>query len=130
MNTELTALLFTILLGILQLMLATSAATKQRGLKWNLSSRGGSPPPLTDAAGRLDRAFQNFKETFPMFLAAVVLVISTGRSGEVSAISAWVYLLARAAYLPIYAFDYTIVRSLVWGCSVLAILGVLAQLFI
>ncbi len=130
MNTELIVLFLAVVLGTLQILLAAAAITKQRGLKWNLSSRDGNPPPLSGNAERMDRALQNFKETFPLFLAAIFLVIATNRTGNVSAVSACVYIFARALYFPIYVLDITVVRSLVWGISVLGIVGILLQLFI
>lgn len=130
MNTELTVLSLAVVLGLLQIFCAAAVITKQRGIKWNLSSRDGNPPPLTGYAGRIDRALQNFKETFPLFLAAVFLVIITQRTGDVSSISACVYLIARVLYFPIYVFNITVVRTLVWAVSALGIVGILLQLFI
>jgi uncharacterized MAPEG superfamily protein len=65
-----------IILGIVQLLAATMASTQQRGFKWNLSSRDVVVPPITGKTARLDRAFKNFLETFPFFVASVLIAIT------------------------------------------------------
>ncbi len=91
------------ILGLAQLVLATHMATVQRGFRWNMSSREQPTAPLTGVAGRLDRAFRNFLETFAFFAAAVLILQVTGRNSEVSALGARLYLIARIVYVPIYA---------------------------
>src|SRR5215213_6579891 len=72
MTVELRMLTLSVVLGIVQIVAASHAASLQRGYRWTASSRDGEVPPLGGVAGRLDRALRNFVETFPLF-AAVVL---------------------------------------------------------
>lgn len=131
MNTQLDIIiLLSVILGLLHLFVSAHLTTKVRGLKWNLSSREGTPPPLSGIAGRVDRAFQNYKETYPFFLAAVFLAIVTGKVGYVSQVSAWIYLIARILYFPVYAFNIIMVRTALWGLSLLGIVGLLTAVFI
>lgn len=130
LNSELLVLTLAIVLGIVQILLAVGAATNARGVAWNLSSRDEVQAPLKGKAGRLDRALQNFKETFPLFLAAVVVVSLSQRGGGLSAAGAWLYLAARVVYVPVYALDITVVRSAVWGLSLAGIGLILLQLFV
>lgn len=130
LSTELLVLTLAIVLGIVQIMIAASAATKVRGIKWNLSSRDEVKEPLRGSAGRLDRALQNFKETFPLFLGAIVVVTVAQRGGALSAAGAWIYLVARTVYVPIYALDITGIRTAVWSVSLLGIVLILLQLFV
>ncbi|MES2854690.1 MAG: hypothetical protein V4692_02450, partial [Bdellovibrionota bacterium] len=51
-------------LGLIQILLAISAVTRQRGTEWNVGARDAIQAPPTGVAGRLDRASNNFKETF------------------------------------------------------------------
>ena len=127
MRQEIFVLFLSVILGIVQVLLAAAASTKQRGAKWNMSSRDSTMPPLTGVAARLDRALQNFKETFPFFVAAIVVVVATETADKISEVSAWIYLLARIIYIPCYTFNITGVRSLIWLSSLLGILGVLTQ---
>lgn len=129
MKPEYIALALASILGILQLLIAHSAAVRQRGMRWNMSSREETSTALTGQAGRLDRAFQNFKETFPLFLASVVLVTFAGKDNQVSQISAFIYVIARVIYVPVYAFGIVGLRSLIWAISLVGLLGVLLQVF-
>jgi hypothetical protein len=72
-SVELRMLSFSVVLGIVQIIAASHAASLQRGYKWTASSRDEKVEPLRGVAGRLDRALGNFVKTFPLF-AAVVLV--------------------------------------------------------
>lgn len=129
MTIEMQVLLYAAILGILQLFAATHLATLQRGLSWNLSPRDQNVPELTGMAGRMDRAFKNFKETFVFFVVAVLLVQMTNRSSDVTMYGAWAYLTARVLYIPLYAFGIPGVRSLIWLISFVGIAMVLSALF-
>ena len=121
MTTELYMLSFAAILGIIQLLLAAQASTAQRGAKWNMSPRDQKPPELTGVAGRLDRAYKNFMETFPIFVAAIAVVHLANRLGPISTWGAIVYLTARVIYVPLYAAGIPGIRSLVWLVSLVGI---------
>jgi MAPEG family len=72
MTLELKMLALSTVLGLVQIVLASHAASLQRGYVWMASSRDEAMPALTGVAGRLERALQNFVETFPLFAAAVL----------------------------------------------------------
>src|SRR5690606_3449783 len=71
-TTELCMLLWSVVLGLVQIALAASCSFGQRGLDWIVSARDEVKPPLVGIGGRLDRARANFLETFPLFAAAVL----------------------------------------------------------
>lgn len=127
MSPEMMVLMLAVVLGFVHLTIQAASATSVRGAKWNLSSRDATLPPLTGLAGRAERAFANFKETFPFFLAAVFLVMHSGRAGNLSAIGAYIYLAARLIYLPLYLFDVVGARTAVWSLSALGVLLILVQ---
>lgn len=129
LSTELKMLLYSSILGIVQLLLATHFATLQRGLKWNLSPRDEKVPELTGVAGRLSRAFKNFMETFPFFIAAIIMVQITQMHSTTSSIGAMIYFWARLVYVPLYAAGVPGIRTLVWLISFIGIVMVLAALF-
>ena len=128
MPFELTMLALAIVLGVLQLLAAAMAATSQRGLAWNASARDGHPKPLTGVAGRLQRAWSNFQETFPFFAAAVLAVVIAGRQGAHSELGVQLYLGARLLYVPLYALGVPYLRSLVWAVSMAGIALLVWQL--
>ncbi|MFL5266503.1 MAG: MAPEG family protein [Stellaceae bacterium] len=77
-----------------RIVVSCHAASFQRGYRWTASSRDAEVPPLTGVAGRLEKAFRNFLETFPVFAAAVFLVHILDRE---SALSEWGSLSFREA---------------------------------
>jgi uncharacterized MAPEG superfamily protein len=125
MFIELTILILSVMLGVFQIVIAITAATLQRGLNWNTGDRSGPVPPLTGVAGRLDRALQNFKETFPLFAVALLAVVISGRDSDLSRYGAAAYLTARVIYIPLYALGIPYLRSLAWLMSMVGILMVL-----
>jgi uncharacterized MAPEG superfamily protein len=129
MTTELQILGWAIVLGLVHLFLDATLKTSQRGLAWNTGPRDGAMPPLDGVAGRVNRSFSNFLETFPMFAAAVLAVVVSEQGGERAVLGAQVYFWARVAYIPAYAAGIPYVRSLIWGISLLGILMVLTALF-
>ncbi len=129
MALELQMLGWAVVIGLVHLLWAAAAAQPQRGLKWNVGPRD-TPVALTGMAGRLERAFANFRETFPLFAAAVLVAYLGGRLGMLSAHGAVLYVGARAIYIFLYAFGVPYARSLIWLASLIGILLVLAALVI
>jgi uncharacterized MAPEG superfamily protein len=56
-----------------QVVLASHAASWQRGYLCTAGPRDEAVPPLTGIAGRLERALRNFVETFPLLASAVLI---------------------------------------------------------
>jgi uncharacterized MAPEG superfamily protein len=129
MAFELQMLAAAVALGLVHLFWAAAAAQPQRGLKWNVGPRD-TPVGLTGMAGRLERAFANFRETFPFFAAAVLVAYLGGRLGALTTCGAMLYVGARAVYVFLYAFGVPVVRSLVWLASTVGIGLILAALVI
>jgi uncharacterized MAPEG superfamily protein len=107
MTIEFKFLALSVVLGLLQIIAASHAASFQRGYRWSASSRDEPVAPLIGKAGRLDRALRNFLETFLLFAAAVLAAHLAGRDGI------GVYL----------------VRSLVWNVATLGIGLILLSLW-
>ena len=129
MYPELKLLGFAVLIGLVQLIWASIAAQPQRGLKWNTGPRD-EPRPLTGMAGRLERAFANYRETFPFFAALVIAVYLSGKLSQLTLTASVTYVVARAIYVPLYAFGVPYVRSLVWVASFGGIVALLYALLL
>src|SRR5262245_23358421 len=128
MNAELTILAFAIVLGFVHVVLASHAASLQRGYRWTASARDKPLPPLTGVAGRLERALQNYVETFPFFAAAVLVAQVAGKIGALSFWGAVLYLSARVIYLILYASGVFLARSIAWNVATLGIFLILLGL--
>jgi uncharacterized MAPEG superfamily protein len=129
LSIELKMLFYSALLGIVQLLIATHLSTMQRGVKWNLSPRDEKVPELTGVAGRMDRAFKNFMETFPFFIVAIIIVQITQMQSSSSSIGAMLYFWTRLLYVPLYAAGIPGVRTFIWVISFIGIVMVLGSLF-
>ena len=129
MSMELKMLAWSIVLGLVQIAIAASLATNQRGFAWGVGARDGTPEPVTPLAARLGRASANFLETFPLFAAAVLAVIAAGVADERTAIGAQMYFWARVAYLPAYAAGVPYARTLAWAVSITGLIFLVMALF-
>lgn len=128
MTLELRMLALSIVLGLIQIVLASHAASLQRGYMWTASARDDAVPALTGVAGRLDRALRNFVETFPLFAAAVLMAHVSGMHSWMTEWGAQLYFWARVAYVAFYAAGVFLVRSLVWNIGALGIALLLLSL--
>lgn len=129
MSIELRMLAWSVVLGLVQIGIATLGLLGQRGLGWAAGARDTTPPALAGLAGRLDRARANFLETFPFFVAVVLATIALQRHDATTALGAQLYFWARLAYVPIYAAGIPYLRTLVWATSIVGIVILLGALF-
>jgi len=130
MGIETTMLLWSVVLGLVQIAIAATAGSNDLGLPYNLSSRDEPPvKSLSNMAGRLARAANNFRETFGLFAVSVILVVLLHRQTSGSALGAELYFWARVVYVPVYAFGIAVVRTIVWTVSIIGIVMVLLAAF-
>ena len=71
-------------------------------------------PSLTGMAGRLDRAQMNSVVAMALFAPAALLLIVTGQATGLAVTLGWIFLLARIAYVVIYALGIAWLRTGVW----------------
>lgn len=125
MTTELTVLAWGCVLALLHIFAAVQVKTRQYGTAWNLGARDEELPPARPVVGRLARAQANFFETFPVMVAAVLIVSAAGLTDKWTGIGAITWLVARLLYLPLYAFGIRYLRSLAWFAALVGIAMVL-----
>jgi uncharacterized MAPEG superfamily protein len=128
MSVEIKMLGWSVILGLIYVLVAATFATQQRGLKWNAGNRDGEVKPLTGVAARAARANANFLETFGFFAALVLALMVTHQGTAHTALGAQLYLWARVAYLPIYLIGIPYLRTVVWIVSLLGLLQLLQGL--
>jgi len=129
MTTELCMLVWSVVLGLVQIAIAATGSVAQRGLGWAAGPRDGEPKALTGIAARLDRARANFLETFPLFAVAVLLALALQRHDGMTVLGAQLYFWARVAYVPAYAAGIPYLRTLIWTVSIVGIVMLVAALF-
>lgn len=125
MTTELIVLAWGCVLGLVHVFIAVRFKTRQYGTKWNVGARDEALAPPQPIVGRLARAQANFFETFPIYAAAALIVSITLVNDRSSAVGAWVWLIARAVYLPLYAAGVPVARTIVFLASIVGIAMVL-----
>ena len=128
MSVELRMLTLSVVLGIVQIIAASHAASLQRGYRWTASPRDEKVDPLHGVAGRLDRALHNFVETFALFTAVVLVAHVTDTHDALTEWGARLYFWGRVAYVLLYAAGVPLLRSLVWNVATVGIVLIIAAL--
>ncbi len=90
-SIEMQMLWLSIVLGLVQLVLATLFSVGKRGLPWGVGPRDEPAPPMGKFGGRIERAFKNFLETFVFFLGAVLIAQALNKHTASSALGAQIY---------------------------------------
>jgi uncharacterized MAPEG superfamily protein len=128
-TSELKLLLAAIVIGLLNLVWATAAgAGGARDMTWLLGPRDDARP-TTGVAARLERAYHNFVDTFPLFAAALIAALMAGKAGTLTLWGSWLYVGARLIYVPLYAAGTPVVRTLAWTVANIGIVLVVAAFF-
>ena len=130
MPTELTILAWGAVLLLVHIIAAVQAKTRQYGTKWNMGARDEAVPPPSPVVGRLERARDNFLETLPIAIVALLGVVVAGRTSGLTALGGWLWLGARVIYLPLYGFGVPKVRTLVWMASIVGLIMALKPLLV
>jgi uncharacterized MAPEG superfamily protein len=128
-SMELQMLFCAIALGIVQLLIAILASVGGRGMPWAAGPRDDARAPLGKMGGRLERAYQNFLETFPFFAAAVLLAHALDKSNHNSVLGAQIYVWARLLYIPAYVFAIPFLRTLIWIAGLVGIVMVMSAIW-
>jgi uncharacterized MAPEG superfamily protein len=128
MTTELHILAWTLVLALIQVLLPSVVRSRETGLGYNGGSRDQPGPPVGKLTGRLMRAQNNLFETLPVFAVAILIAHIAGREGTLTLWGAWMYIVARVVYLPLYAAGIPFLRSLVWLVSLFGIILVLVPI--
>lgn len=126
-STEFTLLWASGLLGIVYLLASVVGSVAGRGMPWAMGPRDGEWPALGPIGGRLERAWRNFMETFPIFAAAVLLEAQVTPDSELAPLGAQFYFWGRVAFLPLYALGIPMLRTLAWTASLAGILLILVS---
>jgi uncharacterized MAPEG superfamily protein len=126
MTQELRLLLWTIVLGLVQLVAAAVAKRLQEPRGWAAGPRDGDIPHYSGMAARLARAQANLMETLPFFAAAILVCHAVGREGGQSAWGAQLYFWGRIVYVPLYGLGIPYLRTVVWLAATVGLCLVLA----
>jgi uncharacterized MAPEG superfamily protein len=113
------------LLGIVQLVIFVVFNAAAGRTRWSLGARDASGPSMGTVGSRVDRAWWNYLETFPIFAALVLLATATGKHTAMIGYGSQLYFYGRVIYLPLYAFGVPVLRTLAWSIATIGIITVL-----
>ncbi len=130
MTTELKILAWTLVLALVQILVTAALRTRETGVRYNMSARDGEPPPPGPVTARMQRAQSNLFETLPLFAAAVLIAEAAVVQGPLTLWGCWLYLLGRIVYVPLYAAGVPVVRTLVWGVSLVGLVMVIVAVLV
>ncbi|MEN9317208.1 MAG: hypothetical protein RIS35_3601 [Pseudomonadota bacterium] len=114
------AILTVLLAGLLPIFCAGIA-------KWGAKGYDNRDPRawLARQEGRRARANaaqQNSLEAFPFFAAGVALALHSGAAAETVALTGWLFLALRVAYIYCYVADRATLRSVVWALGLACVI--------
>lgn len=130
MQPEITILAWAAVLLMVHIFSAVILKTRQYGADWNMGARDEAMPPLDPVPARLERARNNFLETLPIAVIALLGVVVAQRTSGSTALGGWIWLGARAVYLPLYWAGVPKVRTLVFLASLVGLGMVLRPLLL
>ena len=128
MSMELTLLGWSAVLLTVHIVVQAALTVPIKGLSWAAGPRDGGPATPGRYAGRAQRALENFKETYPAFIALALGLVVAGKAGGMGATGAEIWFVSRVLYLPIYLLGVPWLRTLVYGAAGAGLVLMLVQL--
>src|SRR5258706_6088541 len=99
MKPELNLLMWSVVLTVVQMLVAAQAAFNKVGLMALVGNREGMPV-LTGWGGRATRAHRNMLENLVLFTALVLVAVAAGKTNDMTLLRAPLLFLARPAFAP------------------------------
>ena len=127
LSTDLSLLVWSVVLCIAQMLVAVLAALLQVGLP-ALVGNHDNMPVLTGLAGRAHRAHRNMLESLALFAALVLVAQVTGNANAMTALGAQLFFWARLVYAAVYLAGIPWVRTGVWAVSMAGLVLIVLQL--
>jgi uncharacterized MAPEG superfamily protein len=128
MPIELQLLAWSVVLLLAHIAVQGALVTAERGTAWNAGPRDGEQPPLGKGPGRAQRALDNFKETYPAFIALALALAVASKTGGNGALGAGIWFGARIVYLPLYLAGVPWLRTVTYIVSLAGLILMLSRL--
>ena len=127
MTAELTLLVWSVTLLILQVLISIAGAMSQVPLTKLVGNRD-TPIQLGGWAGRAKRAHGNLLENLLPFAALVLVADAVGISNGMTVLGAQLFFYARVAYAAVYLAGIPWLRTGVWTIGLVGMILILLQL--
>ncbi|WP_303983678.1 MAPEG family protein [Dongia mobilis] len=125
--TELGLLVWTVILCIVQMLIAVVATQMQVGLPV-LAGNRENMTEQTGLAGRATRAHRNMLENLALFAALVLVAHTTNHLNPMTALGAQLFFWGRLAYAIVYVAGIPWIRTGTWAVSMVGLVLILLQL--
>ncbi len=125
--TELSLLVWSVILCLIQMLIAGVALQMQVGLPI-LAGNRDNMLEAKGAAGRAVRAHRNLLENLPLFAALVLIVQVTGHSTPMTILGAQLFFWGRLAYAVIYLIGIPWLRTASWAVSMVGLVLLIINL--
>jgi len=127
MKPELNLLVWSVVLTVVQMLVAAQAAFNKVGLMALVGNREGMLV-LTGWGGRATRAHRNMLENLVLFAALVLVAVAAGKTNDMTLLGAQLFFWARLAYAAIYVAGIIWLRTAAWAVSIAGLIIIFAQL--
>ena len=127
MTAELTYLVWSVALTLLQVVIAVGGATLQVGLPRLAGNREGMPE-MNGWAGRAARAHRNMLESLVLFASLVLVAHAAGIHNAMTLLGAQLFFWGRVAHAIIYIAGVPWLRTAAWAVSIVGLALIFVQL--
>jgi uncharacterized MAPEG superfamily protein len=127
MSLELTMLIWSAILTLVQMVIATFGTMLRVGLPTLVGNRERTPV-LTGWVGRADRAHRNMLESLVLFAVLVLIVEITNHNNWLTGLGSELFFGGRLAYAIVYVAGVPWLRTAVWAVSMAGLIVILLQL--
>jgi uncharacterized MAPEG superfamily protein len=127
MTIEFKFLVWSLALTFVQMLIAATGATLQRGIASNIGNREGLRD-LTGWPGRARRAQLNMLENMVLFAPLLIIADIAGKDNAMTELGAQMFFWARLAYAVIYVAGVPYLRTAVWMVSAVGMVLIFLQL--
>ena len=127
LTTEMALLGWSVVLFFVHMATQASARLRETGLAYNAGPRDEAKP-MGVLAGRAQRMFDNFKESYPVYIALTLALAVSGRAGGMADTGAWLWFGGRIAYIPMYLAGVPYLRTLCFAVSAVGLVMMLVKL--
>ena len=127
MKPELNLLVWSVVLTVVQMLVAAQAAFNKVGFMGLVGNREGLPEVI-GWGGRASRAHYNMLENLVLFASLVLVAVVASKTNDMTLLGAQLFFWARLAYAIIYVAGIIWVRTIAWAVSMAGLIVIFAQL--
>jgi uncharacterized MAPEG superfamily protein len=126
MSIELTLLVWSVALAVVQTVVAFAGTTLEFGLPDMAGSKESLP--AESFAGRAQHASQNMLESLVLFAVLVIVTEITNRNNASTGLGAEVFFAARVLYAAVAMIGLPWLRAALWCVSIAALVLIFSQM--